>query len=118
LPITRLACIIHRVSHKLRIAAGIKQKSRLLPRFLIYRVGFWDSLVRFDQRPNALGAKHLPHHLTIFENADSLKVGFEGTRGRFLGPGAVATKSSFLTTMCTFCHNFTSLLRFDRLTAA
>ena len=92
MPITRLACIILSASHKPCIAAGIKQKSRLAPRFLIYRKGIRESSVRFDQRTNALGAQNLPHHLAVFVDADGLQIRFEGPRGRFLGPRAVATK--------------------------
>jgi len=67
-------------------------------------------LSRFHHGANALGAKHFTNHLAVLKDADGLEIGFEGTLSGLIRPWTIATEGCFLTTMCTFSHNSTSLV--------
>lgn len=110
LPTLQAASIIQPALDKTTFKPSIKQKITAYTAIFIGRNLVDPRSGRFNNCANALGAQHLTHLLTILINRDGLKIGFEGTRRRFLRPRAVASKSSFLAAMCTLSHNFTSLL--------
>jgi hypothetical protein len=61
-----------------------------------------------NQSADALCTQHLANFAPIFIHTNSLQVWAKSTGGGFLRPGTITTKSRFLSTMCTLCHNSTS----------
>ncbi len=110
LPTLQAASIIQPALDKTTLKPSIKQKITAHTAIFVGKNTVNSRSGRFNNCANALGAQHLTHLLTILINRNGLKVWSEGTRGRFLRPRAVASKSGFLTAMCTLSHNYTSLL--------
>ena len=66
--------------------------------------GLVSKLAGFHQGTETLRAQNFAYFLPIFHHGDSLQVGSKGALGGFLGPRAIPTERSCLSTMSTLCH--------------